>query len=104
VYGRLRSSVLQWRQRWLKGDARMKNTARAFFAMWHLLGWTSHVYVAFHTFPVFLGLALPGDSPAPHLLANRLPSLLFVASQVPLLWARFNRSLASVLREARGDG
>jgi hypothetical protein len=145
----------------------MSNAARTFFALWYLLGWVSHVYLAlwspetyrpfgdtallpqfrrlwrrvimphirifalllaafelitgllmvtkgrlarlglalsvtFNLFLVQLGLAWEAPGARRDFVANRLPSLLFVIGQLPLLRTRFDRSLVQVVRDRIG--
>jgi hypothetical protein len=142
----------------------MSNIARTFFALWYLLGWISHVYLAlwspetyrpfgetallpqfrrlwqrvimphvrlfalllavfelatgilmvakgrlaklglelsvtFNLFLVQLGLAWEAPDAQRDFVANRLPSLLFIVGQLPLLRMHFDRSLVQVVRD-----
>ena len=138
--------------------------ARSFVALWYLLGWLSHVYLAlfapetyrvfgstalipgfanlwqtgvmpnivffalalavfevmvggllisegrwvtaglglsllFNAFLVQLGLGYPAPSAANDFMVNRLPNLVFMALQLPLLWGRNDQSLPAAWRE-----
>ncbi len=54
--------------------------------------------LAFNICLVFLGLANPSNDPWLDFLQNRLPSLVFAAAQVPLLWINYERSIAESIR------
>ena len=142
----------------------VRTFARTFIALWYLLGWLSHVYLAFfspETYRVFgatalipgfanlwqalvmpnivglalilaafevmvggllaslgrwvkiglvlsllfnlflvqLGLGYAASSPANDFMVNRLPNLVFMGLQLPLLWGRDGQSLVILLRE-----
>jgi hypothetical protein len=53
--------------------------------------------IAFNLFLVQLGLSWKGTSVARDFLVNRLPNLLFVLGQLPLLRCHFDRSLHALL-------
>lgn len=52
----------------------------------------------FNLFLVQMGLGYPAADPWSSFLVNRLPNLLFIALQVPLLWGRDEYSIAEVMR------
>ena len=143
---------------------RIRTFTRTFVALWYLLGWVSHIYLAlfapetyrvfgatalvpggaalwqnlvmpniralalvlvvfeivvgsliisrgrwvklglglsllFNLFLVLLGLGYPAPNPVNDLLVNRLPNLVFIGLQLPLLWGQDDRSLPSLLRD-----
>ncbi len=143
---------------------RLRTFARSFVALWYLLGWLSHVYLAlfapetyrvlgstalvpgvtnlwgslimpnitvfalllavfeilvggllisqgrwvkvglalsllFNAFLVQLGLGYPTSSTLNDFMVNRLPNLVFMGLQIPLLWGQDNQSLLVALRE-----
>ncbi len=145
----------------------MRTTARVFVALWYLLGWLFHVYLAlsspttyavfgetgllpgfpdfwqntvmpnivllasllagfeltvgillisrdpfvkpglvlslaFNLFLVQMGLGFPAADATQDILANRLPNLMFVAIQVPLLWGTYKESLVTLIRRRFG--
>jgi hypothetical protein len=53
--------------------------------------------IVFNLFLVLLGLSWKAPSGARDFLVNRLPNLLFVLGQLPLLRSRFDRSLPALL-------
>jgi len=53
----------------------------------------------FTAFLVQLGLGHPASSALDDFMVNRLPNLVFIALQVPLLWGRDDQSLLVALRE-----
>lgn len=53
--------------------------------------------LVFNLFLLQLGLALPADSWVSDFLANRLPVLVFIAVQAPLLWSTFERSVPEMI-------
>ncbi len=55
--------------------------------------------LVFNVCLVFLGLANPSDDQFLDFLQNRLPMLIFVAAQVPLLWIKYERSLPEDIRQ-----
>jgi hypothetical protein len=142
---------------------RIRTFTRTFVALWYLLGWLSHVYLAlfapetyrvfgatalipgaaglwqmlvmpnivvlafvvagfeilvggllisqgrwvklglglsllFNLFLVQLGLGYTAASPANDFLLNRLPNLVFIGLQVPLIWGHDDQSLPAALR------
>ncbi len=142
----------------------IRTYARTFVALWYLLGWLSHVYLAifapetyrvfgntalipgfaklwqtlvmpnivglalalagfevlvggllasygrwvkiglilsllFNLFLVQLGLGYAAPSPANDFMVNRLPNLVFLCLQLPLLWGHDSQSLLVVLRD-----
>ncbi len=54
--------------------------------------------LAFTICLVFLGLANPSDDRFVDFLQNRLPMLVFAAGQVPLLWIKYEQSIAGAIR------
>lgn len=141
----------------------MKNILRTFIALWYLLGWISHVYLAlnnpqlysafgstalvpgyeefwqgfimpnisffafllagfeilvgialiskghwvktglifsllFNLFLIQMGLGMPTEPGWPDFLTNRLPNLIFILLQIPLLWTVFPRSIIEILK------
>jgi hypothetical protein len=52
----------------------------------------------FNLFLVQMGLGYPTPDPLPDFLVNRLPNLLFITLQVPLLWCWDERSIPEVIR------
>ncbi len=68
-------------------------------------GWTVRLAFAcsmlFNTFLVLLGLGMPRNDTRQDFLANRLPNLLFVMGQVPLLFCRWDRSLPELVASGR---
>ncbi len=58
----------------------------------------------FNLFLLQLGLAMPADSWFSDFLINRLPVLVFIGVQVPLLWSTFERTIPEsiVARLRRG--
>ena len=143
---------------------RLRTFARSFVALWYLLGWLSHVYLAlfapetyrvfgstalipgftnlwstlimpnirffalalatfevlvgallisqgrwvkaglglsllFNAFLVQLGLGYPASSGLNDFMVNRLPNVVFIGLQLPLLWGRDDESLLGALRE-----
>jgi hypothetical protein len=55
--------------------------------------------ILFNLFLVQLGLACQTADWVSDLLVNRLPNLVFIAIQIPLLFSRFERSLFEVLAD-----
>ena len=143
---------------------RLRTFARSFVALWYLLGWLSHVYLAlfspdtyrvfgatalipgfanlwgalimpnitfcalmlaafeivvgallisrgrwvkaglalsllFNAFLIQLGLGYPTSSALNDFMVNRLPNLVFMGLQLPLLWGRDDESLVAALRQ-----
>ncbi|RPI31902.1 MAG: hypothetical protein EHM70_10310 [Chloroflexota bacterium] len=57
----------------------------------------------FNLFLVQLGLTVPASDPVSDFVSNRLPNLVFIALQIPLLFQRFDRSIPEiVLSKLRG--
>ncbi len=54
--------------------------------------------LAFNICLVFLGLANPSNDPWLDFLQNRLPSLVFAAGQIPLLWINYEQSIVEAVR------
>ena len=54
--------------------------------------------ILFNLFLVQMGLGYPATDPWSNFLVNRLPNLLFIALQVPLLWGRDEYSIPEVIR------
>jgi hypothetical protein len=142
----------------------LRTFARSFVALWYLLGWLSHVYLAlfapetyrvfgatalipgftslwatlimpnitffalmlaafevllggllvsrgrwvkaglalsllFNAFLIQLGLGYPTSSALNDFMVNRLPNLVFMGLQLPLLWGQDDQSLLVALRE-----
>ncbi len=143
---------------------RLRTFARSFVALWYLLGWLSHLYLAlfapetyrvfgatalipgfsrlwgslimpniavfalllavfeilvggllisqgrwvkvglalsllFNAFLIQLGLGYPTSSLLNDFMVNRLPNLVFMGLQLPLLWGQDDQSLLAALRE-----
>jgi hypothetical protein len=55
--------------------------------------------ITFNLFLVQLGLAYPAPDAQADFLVNRLPNLFFILLQIPLLWAKYKRSLPAVIRD-----
>ncbi len=51
----------------------------------------------FNLFLLQLGLAMPADSWVSDFLTNRLPMLVFIAVQAPLLWRTFDRTIPELI-------
>jgi len=54
--------------------------------------------ILFNLFLVQIGLGYPAPNPLTNFLVNRLPNLLFIALQIPLLWGWDERSALEVIR------
>ena len=52
----------------------------------------------FNLFLVQMGLGYPAVDPLTNFLVNRLPNLIFIALQVPLLWGWDEHSISATLR------
>ena len=64
--------------------------------MWTKVGLV--LSIAFGLFLIQLGLAYPAPDGLPDFLVNRLPNLLFIALQIPLLWGQDERSLPEAIQ------
>lgn len=53
----------------------------------------------FNLFLVVLGLTVSAEAAFSDFVRNRLPNLVFMAGQLPLLWMQFDRSIPEVIRE-----
>ncbi len=53
----------------------------------------------FNLFLVVLGLGSTTEDAFSDFAMNRLPNLVFMAGQIPLLWVHFDRSIPEVIRE-----
>jgi hypothetical protein len=55
--------------------------------------------ILFNLYLVQMGLGSPAPDAVTDFLANRLPNLIFIALQVPLLWGWDERSIPAVIRD-----
>lgn len=56
------------------------------------------VSITFNLGLVLLGLGMPAETVLQDFLGNRLPNLIFIALQIPLLWAVFDESIPQTLQ------
>lgn len=54
--------------------------------------------ILFNLCLVLLGLGMPAADWQHDLLTNRLPNLIFIALQLPLLWSKFENSLPELIK------
>ena len=55
--------------------------------------------ILFNLFLVQMGLGYPAPDPLTNFLVNRLPNLIFIALQIPLLWGWDERSVLECVRD-----